>query len=292
MKILLLGANGQLGSDIVAACGDHGGFDLEPWVRADLDVTNAGELRRRLGEISFDVLVNCTSYHKTDEVEDNATMGFAVNTHAVETMADLCAEKNARFVHFSTDYVFGGDLDAAVPYTEEAPKSPVNVYGASKAMGETLARIANPDSVIFRVASLFGIAGASGKGGNFVDTMLRLGGERDSLKVVDDQFMSPTSTADIADMLFRALENDIAAGIYHAVNSGNTTWCGFSREIFNLAGIDVEVTPCTSNEYPLRAMRPKYSALDNTRLASAIGEIRPWRPALADYLAAKLGPGG
>ena len=164
-RVLLLGPNGQLGRDILRAHGKSGGaFDLLPLARDKLDVAEPGAVERVLGGLDYDAAVNCAAYTRVDEVEDNATLAFAVNAHAAAAMAQVCASKRARLVHISTDYVFGGDVERASPLREDDPTEPINVYGASKAMGETLARLASDDVVILRVASLFGVAGAGGKG--------------------------------------------------------------------------------------------------------------------------------
>ncbi len=174
MRILLLGATGQLGSDLVRlAVEEIAGCDITPWTRAQLDVERVDSIRGVLATRDFDVLINCTSYHKTDEVEQEAQRAFAVNARAVQVMAETCREKGARFVHMSTDYVFDGSRQS--PYREDDAPAPLNVYGASKLMGEALARVAHEDTLIFRLASLFGVVGSRGKGGNFVETMIRLG---------------------------------------------------------------------------------------------------------------------
>ena len=287
-KVLLLGPNGQLGHDIrrVHATADAP-FDLFAVGRDRLDVAEPEAIARELDDVQFDVLVNCTGYHRTDEAEDNAALAIAVNAHAVESMAKLCARKRARLLHISTDYVFGGDAERMQALKESDSIAPVNVYGASKALGETLAKLAHEDVVILRVASLFGVAGASGKGGNFVETMIRLGRERKSLNVVDDQIMSPTATADVADVAYRMLCQGCPSGTYHVVNSNTASWYGFATEIFRQTGQTVGVTPCDSAGYPTRAQRPSFSALDNTKTASAIGSLRPWQEALDAYLLAK-----
>lgn len=288
MRVLLLGPNGQLGHDIRRAHEEAGmPFELIPFGRDRLDVAAPSEAERTLGGLDFDTLVNCTGYHKTDEVEDNASLAFAVNAHAVQAMARACVAKRARLIHVSTDYVFGGDITRAEPLGEDAPTAPVNVYGASKAMGESLARLACEDLVILRVASLFGVAGASGKGGNFVETMIRVGREKGALRVVTDQVMSPTGTADIARVVLRMLADGCTPGLYHVVNSGAASWFDFACEIVRRAGIDATVTPCVSMEYPTRAMRPRYSVLDNAKLAAAFGPMPPWQDALDRYLYAK-----
>ena len=291
MRVLLLGANGQLGHDILFAHRKSGEpFDLIPLPRDKLDVAVPTTVERALASLRFDVLVNCTGYHKTDEVEDNAGIAIAVNAHAVQAMARVCAAKRTRLVHISTDYVFGGDVERSKPLCEEDATAPVNVYGASKAMGETLARLASDDAVILRVASLFGVAGASGKGGNFVETMIRAGRERGALRVVDDQTMSPTATADVARVVVRMLKDGCAPGLYHVVNAGSATWFDFAREIVRRAGVEATVTPCATGEYPVRAARPRYSVLDNTKVSAAFGAMPPWQDALDRYLRAKGPP--
>ena len=288
MRVLLLGPNGQLGHDILRAHESSGEpVELIPLPREKLDVAVPGSVQRVLASLDFDVLVNCSGYHKTDEVEDNATLAFAVNAHAVQAMARACASKRARLVHISTDYVFGGDAECARPLREDDATAPVNVYGASKAMGETLAHLESDDAVILRVASLFGVAGASGKGGNFVETMIRAGREKGTLRVVDDQTMSPTATADVARVVVRMLTGGCAPGLYHVVNAGAATWFDFACEIMRRAGVRATVTPCATGEYPVRAARPRFSVLDNTKVSTDFGAMPPWQDALDRYLCAK-----
>lgn len=288
-RVLLLGPNGQLGHDVLCAHAKAGEpLELRPLARDRLDVAASGEVERVLDGLDFDVLVNATACNLVDGAEDEeALLAFSVNAHAVQAMARVCAAKRARLLHVSTDYVFGGDVGRDRPLREDDPAAPVNVYGASKAMGETLACLACEDVVILRVASLFGTAGAGGKGGNFVETVIRAGREKGALRVVDDQTMSPTATADVAPVLLRMLTNGCAPGLYHVVNGGSATWFGFAREIVRRAGIEAVVTPCTSEEYPTRAMRPRYSVLDNAKVSAAFGGMAPWQEALDRYLRAR-----
>ena len=288
MRVLLLGPNGQLGHDIRRAHAQAGAqFELHPLARDALDVAAAGEVERVLGGLDFDVLVNATAWNLVDRAEDEAAPAFALNAHAVRAMARACAARGARFLHVSTDYVFGGDAARTRPLREDDPIAPINVYGASKAMGEALARLACEDVVILRVASLFGTAGAGGKGGNFVETVIRAGREKGALRVVDDQTMSPTASADVARVVLRMLAQGCAPGVCHVVNDGPATWFEFACEIVRLAGIEATVTPCTSEEYPTRAARPRYSVLDNTRASAAFGAMAPWQDALERYLRAR-----
>lgn len=213
MKTILLGPNGQLGTDVQAANVRKGGWlSLTPVGRSSVDLCDIEAATNFLRESNFDCLINCSSYHRTDEVERNAQLAFTINAHLVQRLAQICFEKQARLVHVSTDYVFGGLLKS-LPFTEEDCKAPVNVYGASKAMGEDLALLTGAKVWVLRVASLFGIAGASGKGGNFVETMIRIGKEKGTLRVVADQTMSPTSTKDIAEVIIGMLQKDVAPGI-------------------------------------------------------------------------------
>lgn len=287
MKVVLLGPDGQLGSDI-AAVNDRLGQPLTivPVNRAQLDLSDISLAVSKLSEQTFDCLINCSSYHKTDEVETNAQTAFNINAHLTAKLATVCRNKHARFVHISTDYVFGGQLKR-VPLTEEDARAPLNVYGASKSMGEDLARMNWDDVIILRVASLFGIAGASGKGGNFVESMIRLGREKGSLRVVNDQVMSPSSTADVATALIHLLIQEAPAGTWHTVNSGAASWFEFARQIIDRAGVSASVTPVVSAEFPTPARRPPYSALDNAKLSCAIAPMRPWQEALDEYLIAK-----
>ncbi|OAB60849.1 NAD(P)-dependent oxidoreductase [Leptolyngbya valderiana BDU 20041] len=286
MRLLLLGPNGQLGSDIRAAAETRGAIELLPLSRERLDLSAPARIPEVLGDTDFDVLVNCTGYHRTDEAEDNAELAFAVNAFAVRSLAEACAARGARFLHVSTDYVFGG-LNRATPYTEADGIGPLNVYGASKATGEALALKAHPDTLVLRVASLFGVAGASGKGGNFVETMLRVGREKGHLRVVDDIRMSPTATADIAGRILDLLQAGAPSGLYHAVNAGDASWYEFASAIVERAGVAATVEPCTSADYPTKAVRPPYSALDAGKLAAATAPLPHWRDALERYLRAK-----
>ncbi|MBI4126441.1 MAG: dTDP-4-dehydrorhamnose reductase [Deltaproteobacteria bacterium] len=278
MKILVMGANGQLGSDLKK-------FEIIPFTRRDVDVSDFKTLHTALKSVTFDVLVNCASYNRVNDAEGHAEEAFRINASAVGEMAVACRKKRARFVHVSTDFVFDGATTK--PYVESDATGPINVYGASKCMGETLARLYGGDVITLRVASLFGVAGSSGKGGNFVETMMRLGKETGRLTVVNDITMSPTSTHDVARMIVTLLERGAAAGTYHAVNSGQATWYDFACEIIRRAHINADVIPVTSAEYPTRARRPLFSALDNTKITGVVGAIPHWTEALDRYLRQK-----
>jgi dTDP-4-dehydrorhamnose reductase len=287
MKALLLGPNGQLGSDLRSANGQRGEpIEMLAVGREQIDLGNIEAAVSSLRDFKFDVLINCSSYHKTDEVEGNAQQAFTINAHLVKRLSELAAEKHARFFHVSTDYVFGGQVQRS-PLPENAPKTPVNIYGASKAMGEDLALLNCRDTAIIRVASLFGVAGASGKGGNFVETMLRLAKEKGELRVVADQTMSPTSTLDVAVAMIDMLLAKAPPGIWHVVNSGAATWFEFAERIISAANVKARIVPIKTEQFPTPAMRPRYSALDNAKFSNAIHPMRPWQDALEEYLLAK-----
>ena len=287
MKALLLGPNGQLGTDIRSANDRRGEpIQIQSVGRAQIDLSNVDAAVSALRDLKFDILINCSSYHKTDEVEANAQQAFTINAHLVRRLSELAADKHARFFHVSTDYVFGGQQHR-LPLSEDAPKAPVNIYGASKAMGEDLALLNGGDTVVVRVASLFGVAGASGKGGNFVETMLRLAKEKGELRVVADQTMSPTSTADVADAMIDLVLAKAQSGIWHIVNSGTATWFEFAERIISDANVKARMIPLKTEQFPTPAARPRYSALDNAKFSKAIHALRPWQDALKDYLLAK-----
>ncbi len=287
MKILLLGYNGQLGSDLFKLIdGKRNLFELILPSRKELDLSQLDESYKFLKDQSFQILINCTAYNRVDDAElKNISEAFNINSHAVKLMAEVCESKKARLIHLSTDYVFDGLKSK--PYQESDPPCPLNVYGSSKALGEKFAQMICSDSLIIRAASLFGIVGSSGKRGNFVETMIRLGKEKRELKIVNDITMSPTSTMDLAKMIFKLIEIEAAPGIYHAVNSGEATWYEFAKEIIEQARIDAQVIPVGSGEYPTKAVRPKYTVLNNSKITNIIGEIPHWKNALREYLMKK-----
>ena len=311
MRILLIGASGQLGRDLLTALAHHhvlgttrGTAGLEHVkLEADwpspiaLDVCNEAELRATITCFAPDLVINCAAYHRVDDIERDAAQALAVNALAVHRMALLCREVDAALLYVSTDYVFDGAKGA--PYVEADPPNPLSAYGASKLAGELLLRAAWPKHYIIRTCGLYGLAGASGKAddvrprssGNFVNTMLRLATEGRPIRVVDDQTCTPTFTRDLAAQIALLIETE-AYGTYHATNDGACTWYEFAREVFRLAGLSVDVQPVSSAAYGAPARRPPYSVLENRALkALGIDRMRPWQEALAEYVALKVGGG-
>lgn len=281
MKILLIGAKGQLGSDLVRTLTD---VDLAPLTHRDVDICEAVGLRETLRRHAPDVVINTAAYHKVDECETNVEETFAVNTHGVRNLALACKGQGCALLHMSTDYVFGGDARRRTPYTETDTPSPINVYGIAKLAGEHFVRYVMDRYWIVRSQWLYGVAGASGKGGNFVELMLRLAREGRDIKVVSDQVGSPTHTLDLARKIAQLVKTE-HYGLYHVTNSGACTWYQFAGKIWNLSGLTPNAEPTTTAAFGAVATRPAYSVLDNAALrAIGLDDMRPWEEALAAYL--------
>jgi dTDP-4-dehydrorhamnose reductase len=285
MKVAVLGSSGQLGSDLVRALTEAEEYEVVSLAHAQVEVTNPGSVLRALVEVCPNIVVNCAAFHRVDECEDRPEEAFPVNTLGALNVARACAELNALCVYVSTDYVFDGEKRE--PYTEEDPPCPINVYGTSKLAGEHLVHQACRRWLIVRVASLFGKAGARGKGGNFVEAILAKARSGQPLRVVNDMHMSPTYTHDAARALERLLR-DGATGLFHLTNAGSCTWYEFARKALDLVGLDPLLEPISSQEYRYRAPRPRDSSLRSTRLDGFITEcLCPWQEALRAYLMEK-----
>lgn len=279
MRALVLGACSQLGHDLLRALSDAEVYALG---HRECDVTDPAAVRAAVEATRPHLVVNLAAAHRVDELEGAPTAAFHVNAYGAWLVARWAAAVRAAVLWVSTDYVFSGT--ARRPYREDDPPSPVNAYGASKAAGERLVALANPRHYIVRSSGLYGVAGASGKGGNFVETMLRLAREGRPLRVVNDQVLSPTSTADLAAALVRLVSTE-AYGVYHLTNAGAISWHDFAALIFRRAGIEAQLTPVSSAEYGAPAPRPAYSVLANDRLRSlGLPALRPITEALDGYL--------
>jgi len=278
MKVAIIGANGQLGSALTDVFGE----EAIPLTHRDLDVTDP-ESVQILNELKTDVVINTAAYVKVDDAEVEVEKAFQVNAIGALNVAKACNELNAINVYISTDYVFEGTKGA--PYEEEEVPNPINVYGLSKHTGEVFTSNYSKRYYIIRVASLYGKAGASGKGGNFVEFMIQKARNGEEIKVVDDQFMNPTCTKDVSRMLKRFLAIKPAFGVYHMVNEGCCSWYEFTREIFRILGGGVQITPIKSDELKRVARRPSFSALKNRKLENSGLRMRTWKDALRDYLA-------
>jgi dTDP-4-dehydrorhamnose reductase len=284
VRYAVLGAAGQLGRDL---CPRLGG-EVISLTRERADLARPDSLRTTLDELRPDVVVNCAAYNFVDRAESEPDAAFAVNAWGVRTLASWCAENGRTLVHFSTDYVFGLDEARRTPWLETDAPGPVSVYGLSKLAGEYLVRALCPRHVVIRTCGLYGIWGSGGKGGNFVETMLRLAGQSKPLRVVADQVCTPTYTADLAEAVVKLLE-EWRPGLYHLTNTGSCSWYEFATAIFELAGVTADLTPISSREYGAAARRPAYSVLEPAACrALGLAAPRPWREALVAYLQERL----
>ena len=274
MKLLVTGAAGMLGRDVMLAAG-NAGHEVVGYGRVELDVTDPAQLRRRLELERPDVVINCAAWTDVDGAETAEEAAFAVNGRGAGNVAAAAAEVEARIVHVSTDYVFDGAKGA--PYVESDQPAPLSAYGRTKLAGEEAVAAANKRHFIVRSAGLFGVGGR-----NFVGTMLRLAEAQNEVTVVRDQVGSPTYTWHLAYGIVRLIEG-IEYGIHHMAASGQCSWYEFAREIFEQAQVECRVLSITSEEFGAAAPRPAFSALASQR-EHAI-RLPPWQDGLAGYLA-------
>jgi dTDP-4-dehydrorhamnose reductase len=278
---LVTGAGGMLGLDVVARLAAEG-VPAVPVARADLDITDPDAVRSCLADHRPAVVVNCAAWTDVDGAEEREAAALAVNGTGTRNVAEACKESGAVLLHISTDYVFAGD--ATRPYAEDAPTAPRSAYGRTKLAGERAVLELLPETGhVIRAAWLYGAGGP-----NFVRTMIRLEAARDTLDVVDDQRGQPTWSADLAGLLVRlgraAVAGTVPAGVHHGTSRGETTWYGFTREIFRLLGADPDrVRPTDSAAFVRPAPRPAYSVLGHEGWrATGIEPVRDWREALAE----------
>jgi dTDP-4-dehydrorhamnose reductase len=276
MPILITGARGQLGHDVVLEARRRGwdtiGADIE-----DFDLTDRAATLAALEKAAPDCVVHCAAYTAVDRAEAEPERARAVNELGTGYAAEYCAGSGAWMIYVSTDYVFDGG--GRLPHEIDEPPDPLNVYGATKLAGERAVRALCEKYMIVRSSWIFG-----SHGGNFVKTMLRLGRERAEVRVVSDQAGAPTYTADLARLLCDMAARPVR-GVYHAANAGECSWAGFAAKIFELSGVSCEVIPIPSSAYPQAARRPKNSRLSPAALLEANYEpLPPWEPALAAML--------
>jgi len=279
MKVLLLGANGQLGSDIRRLWNDPA-VALVAATRADADVTDAAAVSRLVEGVEPDVVINTTAFHNLPLCEEDPETAFRVNVVGGRNVAKAAAAVAAAVVQLSTDYVFDGTK--RTPYLEDDARRAVNVYGAAKIATEDIVRQSNPETLIVRVSGLYGLAGSAGKGGNFVETMLRLANEGKPVRVVSDQVTAPTNTAEIAEALL-PLVKDGVRGVVHLAAAEGCSWYEFAAAIFDACGLTPDFAPVTTAEFGAPLERPMYSVLGTTRAPA----LRHWRDGLLRYLREK-----
>lgn len=270
-KVLVTGANGQLGSEIKVLADNYQDFEFIFTDIADFPLDNEQDIIQNFKRIQPDIVINCAAYTAVDKAEQDQITADIVNHKAIAVIAALCADSGAKLVHVSTDYVFDGT--SPIAYKEEDKPNPQSVYGVTKLAGETACLKNCPDSIIIRTAWVY-----SEFGNNFVKTMLRLMTERESLNVVNDQIGSPTYAADLAQVILTILNSaKWEPGIYHYSNKGEISWFDFASDIKEIAGKTCEINGIPSSDYPTPAQRPAYSLLDKTKIQQVYG-IEP-----ADY---------
>jgi len=280
MRYVILGAAGQLGRDL----GPRLSGEVIPLTRELADLTFPQTLRTALTELRPAVVLNCAAYNFVDRAEAEPEAAFTVNTWGVRNLAVVCRDLDITLVHFSTDYVFGLESARTTPYTEQDLPGPLGVYGLSKLAGEYIVQALVPRHFVIRTCGLYGAWGSGGKGGNFVETMLRLAGQGKALRVVADQVCTPSYTIDIAAATAALIETE-THGVYHLTNAGGCSWYDFAKTIFEQAGVKVNLTAITTHEYGAPTRRPTYSVLENAAYARlGLTPPRPWQEALAAYL--------
>jgi len=283
-KALLIGADGQLGTDLRKVLEDY--TLLCPLID-DLDITQFDKVKEYIKQNLPTLIINTAAFHQVDECEKNPQKSFLVNTLAVKNLAEICKELDIPLVHISTDYIFGLDEKRRSPYIEEDLPGSVNIYGLSKLAGEYCIRNAIKKYFIIRSAALFGVAGPREKGSNFVETILSLAKEKKEIKVKNDEFTSPTYTKELAKAI-RELIKTKEYGIYHITSQGECSWYEFAKKIIELINQKANLRPVSSDEFPAIAKRPRYSILENKHLKKiGLDRMNHWQDALKKYLEEK-----
>lgn len=279
MRVLVTGAKGQLGTDLMAELAKRGltgvGVDVE-----EMDITDAEVCRKVILESKVDAVIHCAAYTAVDAAEDNVELCRRINGEGTRNVALACKEAGVKMMYISTDYVFDGQ--GTRPWEPDDERAPLNVYGQTKYEGELAVEELLDNYFTVRIAWVFGVAGK-----NFIKTMLRLGKERGAVSVVNDQIGSPTYTYDLARLLVDMIQTD-RYGRYHATNEGLCSWYEFAAEIFRQAGMDeVSVTPVSSDQFPAKAVRPSNSRMSKEKLSeNGFDRLPTWQDALGRYLKA------
>jgi dTDP-4-dehydrorhamnose reductase len=281
-KILVTGANGQLGWELGQLASNYPAFKFVLVDRSQLDLAFPESFEKIIQTIAPDCIINTAAYTAVDKSETEKELSYTVNATAVEALAVICKNLVIPFITYSTDYVFDGA--ATAPYNTSTKVDPVNYYGSTKAAGEKMAMEANEDSIVIRTSWVF-----SSHGNNFVKTMLRLMKERDQLKIVADQKGRPTYAKDLALATMKMIEamnaGKTVKGIYHFANGGETTWFDFAATIKAIAGLTCDVQPIETKDFPTPAKRPAYSVLDTSKIEQDVEvDIRHWEDALKECM--------
>jgi len=282
MQIAVIGANGQLGSDVVEAF-TRKGDEVIPFAHSDIELSDIDSVSTRLQELRPHIVVNTAAMHHVENCEREPQKAFAVNGLGVRNLSLVARDIGATLMHVSTDYVFDGAK--ASPYEESDVPNPLNVYGNTKLAGEYFVRSTVEKHFVVRTSAIYGRSPCRAKGGlNFIELMLKLAKERGEVRVVDSEFVTPTSTAELARQMVSLSRSDFY-GLYHATAEGSCSWYEFAREIFAVTGTRVNLKAAAPNEFPAKVPRPKYSVLENRELKNHGSNIfRPWQDGIREYL--------
>ncbi len=286
MKIAVIGANGQLGSDLVAAFTENGDA-VRGLTHSDIEISDLHSVSHALEDIRPQVVVNTAAMHHVENCEREPDKAFAVNGLGPRNLAVVARDLGAVLMHVSTDYVFDGSKGS--PYTEEDSPLPLNAYGVTKLAGEHFVCATTARHFVIRTSGLYGKSPCRAKGGlNFIELMLRLAKERGEVRVVDSEVVTPTSTAELAQQMVQLSHSD-CYGLYHATAEGCCSWYEFAREIFAITDTAVHLKVAAPDEFPIKVARPKYSVLENRALKSrGLNAFRPWQDALHKYLGLRI----
>lgn len=283
MRIAVIGAEGQLGTDICLEC-RHRNHDVIAVRHPEMQIESAASVASVLHKYQLDLVVNTAAFHNVERCESDVETALAVNAIGARNLATTCAQTNTTLIHISTDYVFDGKK--CEPYLESDLPLPLNVYGNSKLAGENFVRSLVAKHYIVRTSGLYGTNPCRAKGGlNFVQLMLKLARERGVVNVVQDEYVTPTFTAELARQIVTLAHSD-AYGLYHATAEGSCSWFEFAAEIFRLSATKVELHPARSTDFQGKVPRPKYSVLENQALkVRGLNQMRHWLAGLQEYLA-------
>jgi len=283
MRVAIMGGNGQLGQDVSSAFA-AAGHTITSLTHEDVEISSLDSVRTALVASQPELVVNTAAFHNVDKCEAEPGLAFAINGIGARNLAQVTEETGATLMHVSTDYVFDGKKGA--PYVEEDVPAPLNVYGNTKLSGEFFVRSTNPRHFVVRTSAIYGENPCRAKGGlNFVELMLKLSKERKELRVVDDEFVTPTPTVQIAQQLV-ALSMSPDYGLYHATAEGSCSWYEFAGAIFELTKTNIRLEPARPGEFPAKVPRPRYSVLENAALkARTMNIFSHWKEGLQEYLA-------
>ena len=282
MKVAVIGANGQLGTEIVAETAS-GGDEVVAFTHAEIDIASPESIRNAVCPAAPSVIVNTAAMHHVENCEKDPRRAYEVNALGARNLAVVARELDAKLIHISTDYVFDGSK--AQPYVEDDTALPLNVYGNTKLAGEAFIRAVGNKYFILRTSALYGKNPCRAKAGrNFVELMLKFAKERDEVRVVNDETVSPTSTAELAKQIVLLCRTD-CYGLYHATSEGSCSWYEFAKAIFEIMDVSVNLKIAAVNEFPMKVPRPKYSVLENAKLkAEGLNSFEAWQEGLRAYL--------